>query len=86
MKVKLTIEKTIFEERVIDMDEKFRRCACPMSEIDSVPMSLFAEAAREAAKLAGLPLYGDNTSEEEEAAGVIVWGECVENGEMIFEM
>ncbi len=86
MKVKITIEKTTFEERIIEMDEKFRLCACPINEIDQVPIELFDEAAKAAAEITGLPLSGDPTDEEEDAKGVIVAGECLDNGELIFEL
>ncbi len=83
MKVKITIEKITFEKRIIEMDERFRRCACPIGEIDQVPIELFEEAACEAAKITGLPLSDDPT---ENAEGVIVAAECLDNGELMFEL
>lgn len=86
MKVKLTIEKTIYEEKIIEMDERFRICACPFEELDKVPRELFAEAEEEASQISGLRCADERFLEEEDLAkGVITAAECVDNGELIFE-
>lgn len=82
MRVKVTIERTVFEDRIIEMDEKFRQCACPINEVPKVPGDLFEEAAREASKILRIPL----ADEDDGSLEVICCGECMDNGEMIFEV
>lgn len=84
MKVKVTIEKVIFETQIIEVDEKFRACAVPYDELDNVPLNLFEEAANEASRVIGLPLAGEPGADE--TVGIICAGECVDNGELIFEV
>lgn len=84
MKVKLTIMKTILEERIIEMDEKFRACAVPIDKIDDVPEELWDEAAEAASAIAGLSLACDDKGDLEE--GVICNGICMDNNELIFEI
>lgn len=82
MKVKVTIEKVSYETQEIEMDEKFRICACPIADVRKIPSGLFAEAADTAAKILGIPLCGDDEGSDR----YITAGECVDNGELIFEM
>lgn len=52
MKVTVVIEKTIFEEKVVEVDDKYNICANNNHEMDSR-----YKLAQEAAKALGIPLY-----------------------------
>lgn len=86
MKVKLTIEKVYYENRIVEIDNKFKICADPDIDVLTIPTELFEEAANAAAEAANLPLYGEEPNNYDLENGVIVAGECVDNGELIFEI
>lgn len=82
MKVLVTIERTTFEYKEIEMDEKFRACADPAAEFDQAFNNLLEEAANSAAEILGIPLAGDKEEEEAHICGAV----CIDNGELMFEV
>lgn len=81
MKVRVTVTRYID----IEMDEKFRKCACPISKVGKVPKELYEKAAIEASRICNIPLFGDYSTLGPEDE-VIISGCCVDNGEAIFEL
>lgn len=85
MKLKITLEKVIFEERIIEVDNKFKICACTSNEeLKKIPVALFDELAKAASEAVSRPLYGEADSEDDLEKGVIVAGVDIESDITIF--
>ena len=82
MKLNVTLEKTTFEHRIIEVDDKFKVCVCHEESPE-----VFDELLEAVSKATGRPiLMAGWVSDEDLAKGMITAAVDVESGETVIEI